>query len=304
MLDEIKVFVAVVQAGSFTDAAENLGAARSVISKKVSRLEESLGVRLLNRTTRRLSLTEAGDTFFRRCGQSLLSIQEAVDEIRSLNSEPRGRLFVNLPMSFGILQVAPLMPEFIQRYPGIQLDLNFDDQKVEMVDPGFDVSIRISDLQDSSLAARYLGTCRHVVVAAESYLKKYGSPDTPLALAHGHVIASYRLQDSAQEWEFKDSSKQSLKVRVQPELIANNSLAIKEIVLGGAALARMPTFIVGQDLHNGKLQNVFPDLDAMNKSIYAVFPKRKHLPNKTRVFIEYLIEKIGDGPCWDLGPTI
>ena len=302
MLEEIKTFVTVVGAGSFTKAAEELGISRSVISKKLSALEANLGVRLLNRTTRRLSLTEAGGQFYQNCRNGLNSIDEAVGEVRSLSSEPRGRLLVNLPLSFGVLHIAPLIAEFLQRFPGIQVDLNFEDRKVEMIDPGFDVSIRIADMDDSSLVARRLATCRHLVVASPDYVEKYGMPDSPDSLrTAAHHIASYRMQDSALEWQFKSEEGDIASVKLVAEIIVNNSLALKEIVLAGAGLARMPSFIVGPDVVEGKLVNLFPELNTLTKSIYAVFPKREYMPSKTRVFIDFLAEKISDPPQWDSG---
>lgn len=299
MLDDIKNFVAVVRSGSFTQAAETLDISRSVISKKISSLETTLGVRLLNRTTRRLSLTEAGELFYQHCRQGLQHIDEAIDEIHSLSNEPRGRLYVNLPMSFGILHIAPLIAGFLRRYPGIQVDMNFEDRKVEVIEPGFDVSIRIADLQDSSLSARRLAPCRHVVVAAPDYLKEHGKPESPLALQTGHTIASYRLQESSQEWLFSTPTGESLAIQLTPGILANNSLALREIILAGGGIARMPSFIVGQDLKNGSLVNLFPELSTLEKTIYAIFPKKEFMPSKTRAFIDFLVEKISDPPRWD-----
>lgn len=299
MLEEIRTFVAVVKAGSFTGAADSLDISRSVISKKLSDLENTLGVRLINRTTRRLSLTEGGERFYERCRESLFHLEEAVEEVRSLSSEPKGRLFVNLPMSFGILHVAPLIAEFLQRYPGIKVELNFDDRKVEMIDPGYDLSIRIADLEDSTLAARRLAPCHHQVVATPAYLEKFGEPKLPQDLARDHVIASFRLQDSALEWEFRHHINETVTVKLTAAIVANNSLALKEIVLGGAAIARIPTFLIGPEVAEGKLINLLPDFANPTKSIYAVFPNRLYMPSKTRVFIDFLAEKISDPPRWN-----
>jgi len=297
MLEEIRNFVAVVQAGSFTRAAEDLGTSRSVISKRLSQLEDHLGVRLLNRTTRRLSLTEAGERFYEECSSSLSSIDAAMDEVRSLNREPRGRLYVNLPMSFGILHVAPLIPRFMAQFPLVQVELNFDDRKLEVIDPGFDVSIRIGELDDSSLAARRLGSCNHWVVAAPAYLEQFGVPQTPQDLIQ-HRIASFRYQDSALEWVFAEKSGQKISVKLKGSIIANNSLAIKSVVLGGAAIARMPNFLLGQEMVQGKLINLFPELNTTSRSIYAVFPRREYLPAKTRAFIEFLAQALEQPPWW------
>ncbi|WP_290538956.1 MULTISPECIES: LysR family transcriptional regulator [Alcanivorax] len=291
MLEEIRNFVAVVQAGSFTRAAEELEASRSVISKRLSQLEDQLGVRLLNRTTRRLSLTEAGEQFYQACSSSLGSIEAAVDEVRSLNREPRGRLYVNLPMSFGILHVAPLIPRFMAAFPLVQVELNFDDRKVDMIDPGFDVSIRVGELDDSSLAARWLGHFQHLIVASPAYLKANGSPVVPQDLTQ-HRIASFRLQNSALEWSFTDPHGNSEVVTLAGDIVANNSLAVKEIVLGGGGIARMPSFYVEKEVETGSLTRLFPALATTAGSMYAVFPKREYMPAKTRAFIDFLVEAL------------
>ncbi len=294
MLEDVRNFVTVVQAGSFTRAAEVLDTSRSVISKRLSDLEDHLGVRLLNRTTRRLSLTEAGERFYQQSQIGLTHIDDAMDEVRSLNREPRGRLYINLPMSFGILHVAPHIPEFRRRYPLIQVELNFEDRKVDVIEPGFDVSIRIGDLEDSSLAARKLAPCPHWIVASPSYIKRHGKPNEPADLARNHIIASFRLQESALEWAFTDREGNTINIKLSAGIIANNSLAIKEIVLAGGAIARIPSFIVAREVAEGRLINLFPDLETITKSIYVVFPRREYMPAKTRAFIEFMGEKVGE----------
>lgn len=293
MLQAIKTFVILVNTGSFTLAAEKLGFSRSVISKKLSDLEAELGVRLMNRTTRRLSLTEAGEQFYNNCVDSLSTLENAVAEVRSLSTEPRGRLHVNLPMSFGVLHIAPLLGEFVARYPGIELDLDFDDRKVEVIEPGFDISIRISDLADSSLVAKRLADCPHAVVASPAYLKTFGLPESPQALTENHRIAAFRMQESALEWHFSNDKGDQQQVRLHASITTNNSLAIKEMLLSGAALARVPVFLVMQELDDGQLVNVFPQWTTLHKTIYAVFPKREFMPTKVRVFLDFLEERLG-----------
>ncbi|MCG8383561.1 MAG: LysR family transcriptional regulator [Gammaproteobacteria bacterium] len=299
MLEEIKSFVSVVKEGSFTQAADVLGVSRSVLSKHVSRLEAHTGVRLLNRTTRRLSLTEGGALFYQKSARGLQTLDEAIEEVKSLNQEPRGQLRINMPMSFGILHVAPWIPEFLASYPHVSVDMHFDDREVEMIEAGFDVSIRIMDLQESSLTARRLGPCHHVVVASPLYQSR-GLPDTPRALADGHCIASFRYQDSALEWRFEDETGQQLTVPLSAAITADNSLALRQMVLGGAAIARMPTYLVAKDVADGQLINVFPNWKMLTKSIYIVFPQRRFMPSKTRVFIDFLAQKLTDPPGWDL----
>ncbi len=298
MLEEIKVFVAVARQGSFTKAAESMNLSRSVISKKLTELERSLNVRLLNRTTRRLSLTEAGERLFERAQQSLAHIDEAIAEVSSFNQEPKGRLYVNLPMSFGLIHIAPLISEFRTRYPLINIELNFEDRKVDVINPGYDVSIRIANLQDSTLTARRLCTCRHLIVAAPSYLEAIGAPTHPKDLSNGHIIASFRYQDSALEWQFKSKTGEQ-NIKLASTIVANNSLALKEIVMGGAAIARMPTFLMAPEIANGKLMALLPEYECPTREIYVVYPKREYLAIKTRAFIDFIAEKIPDPPYWD-----
>lgn len=301
MLDEIRVFVEVVKAGSFTGAAEPLALSRSLISKKLSALEKTLGVRLLNRTTRRLSLTEAGELFYQHCGSGLATINEAVDQIHAMSSEPRGRLYVNLPVSFGVAHVASIIPEFLEKYPSIDIDLHFEDRRVDVIAPGYDISIRVAELEDSTLVARKLAVCKHLVVASPAYLRRYGNPKAPQDLREGHRIASFRLQDSSLQWDFFNKAGDEEQVKLSAGTVTDNSLALREIVLGGGGIARIPTFLIGPDVKNGKLVRLFPDWQVLTKPIYAVYPKREYLPSKTRVFLDFLAEKISDPPWWDEG---
>ena len=192
-LTDIAVFVKVVDSGSFTAAAERLSLSKSVVSKYVSRLEERLGARLLNRTTRRLSLTEVGNAFYERSLSGLQEIEEAKAEVTRMQIAPRGTLRLNTPMSFGIMHVAPAIPDFVRLYPEVSIDMNLDDRKVDVIKEGFDLSIRIADLPDSSLVARRLGSCRHTIVAAPHYLEQHGTPSTPHELRQ-HSVITYRYQ--------------------------------------------------------------------------------------------------------------
>jgi len=297
-LKDIAVFVAVVDAGSFTRAAERLKVSRPAVSKQVSRLEESLGVRLLNRTTRRLSLTEAGRIFHEGASRSLDDLAEVRAEVSRLQDQPRGVLRINVPMSFGILHVAPLLPEFLQAYPELSVEMNLDDHKLDVIDEGFDVSIRISDLPDSTLIARRLARCRHVIVAAPAYLDRHGTPETPADL-QGREVLNYSLQQSASQWHFLNPDGQPEQVTVGGRLQLNNSLALRKSLLAGMGLARTPTFLVGDDLRAGRLTAVLGDYRSLEVSIYLVYPQRRHLSPKVRAFADFLAARITDPPYWD-----
>lgn len=297
-LTDIAVFVQVVNSGSFTNAAARLSLSKSVVSKYVTRLEERLGVRLLNRTTRRLSLTEAGRTFYERSERGLQEISEAETEVSRLQDKPRGKLRINAPMSFGVLHVAPAIPEFLQRYPELSVDITFDDRKIDVIEGGFDVSVRISELADSSLVARRLGPCRHVVVASPAYLERYGVPGTPGELER-HNVVTYQYQESAHEWEFRLPGTKPMFVRVNGSVQMNNSLALREALLNGAGITRIPTFVVGSDIQAGRLQPILSNYALPEVSICAVFAQRRHLSPKIRAFVDFMAERITDKPCWD-----
>lgn len=297
-LTDIAVFVQVVESGSFTAAAERLSLSKSVISKYVTRLEDRLGARLLNRTTRRLSLTEVGRAFYERSERGLQEIAEAEAEVSRLQGEPRGILRINAPMSFGVLHIAPRLTEFLERYPKLTVDLNLDDRKVDVIEGGFDVSIRISELGDSSLVARRLGPCRHVIVASPAYLEQHGVPRAPEDLARHKVIA-YQYQQSAREWAFGLPGEKAVSVSIPISIQMNSSLALREAALNGAGIMRAPTFVVGEDVRTGRLQSVLTNYLLPEVSIYAVFAQRKHLSPKVRAFIEFMSERISDEPYWD-----
>lgn len=297
-LTDIAVFTQVVKCGSFTAAAERLSISKSVVSKYVTRLENRLGARLLNRTTRRLSLTEVGRAFYERSRRGLQEIEEAEAEVSRLQGDPRGTLRLNTPMSFGILHIAPALPDFLRQYPEVSVEMNLDDRKVDVIEEGFDLSLRISDLPDSSLVARRLGPCRHAVVAAPSYFERNGTPTRPIELEH-HNILSYRYQASAGEWHFLSPDDRTMSVPVSGSVVMNNSLALREVLLGGGGIARMPTFVVGQDIRSGRLCSIFSNYLMLQPSIYLVYPQRKYLSPKVQAFVEFFAQRITDIPYWD-----
>jgi len=299
-LSDIAVFVHVVRNGSFTVAAEKLNLSKSVVSKYVTRLEDRLGARLLNRTTRRLSLTEVGQAFFERSQRALGEIEEAEAEVSRLQGTPRGELRLSSPMSFGILHLAPLLPAFLARYPELSIDMVLDDRKTDLVDEGFDLAIRIGELVDSSLVARRLGPCRHVVCGSPEHFARYGVPRSPGDLAE-HPALTYRYRDAPAEWRFVDGDGNYHQVAINRRMQMNNSLALRGALLKGAGVTLTPTFVVGGDIKSGLLMAVLTEYQSLEVSIYAVYPQRKHLSPKVRAFIDYLSEQIDDPPYWEPG---
>ena len=297
-LTDIAVFVQVVESGSFTAAADHLGLSRPVVSKYITRLEEQLGARLLNRTTRRLSLTEAGRAFFARSQRGLQEIEAAEAEVSRLQETPRGKLKLNAPMSFGILHISPVLPDFLARYPELSVEMSLEDRQVDLVEEGYDLAIRIAELPDSSLVARRLAPCRHVVCASPEYIEKYGTPHTPHDLRR-HNVLTYRYQDSPSEWRFITPEGRFVSVPVTGSIQMNNSLALRESVLRGAGIMLTPSFIVGTDIKSGNLQVLLSNYCTQEISIYAIYPERRHLSPKVRAFIDFMKDHLSDPPYWD-----
>ena len=298
-LTDVAVFVKVVESGSFTAAAERLSISKSVVSKYVTRLETRLGARLLNRSTRRISLTEVGRAFYQRSQSALLELEQAEAEVSHLQSEPRGTLRINAPMSFGILHLAPAIPELLQHYPELSVDIQFDDRKIDLIEGAYDVAITIANLADSALVARRLGPCHHCLVASPEYLHRHGIPRTPPELQN-HRIISYSYQESVQQWEFLTPEGKPIMVSINGRVEMNNSLGMREAVLNGAGIMRAPTFVVGNDIKQGRLVPLLTSYQTLQLSIYAVYPQRRHLSPKVRAFVDFMLERIGDTPDWDL----
>ncbi len=294
----IPVFIAVVESGSFSGAGKRLGITKSAVSKRVSQLEESLGVRLLHRTTRRLSLTEAGKQYYDYAQKALALAREGEDAITRLQGLPQGSLRINVPMVFGRLHIAPLVSGFLLEHPDIKLDMVMDDQMVDLVEGGFDMAIRIGHIPDSSLIQRRLAPCRSVLCASPAYINRYGSPMTPQDLVN-HNCLTYSYFRGGSEWTF-ESPEGPVKVKPSGNFQANNSEALREVLLAGLGICQMPTFIVGPDLASGRLVPVLESYSLPLHSIYAMFPQRRFLPAKVRTFVDYLQQELGgDPPIWD-----
>lgn len=294
----IAVFCRVVDTGSFTKAAEQLRLSRAVISKSISRLEERLGARLLNRTTRRLSLTEAGATLYEGSHGALDQIEEAELEIAQLQSAPRGVLKVSVPMTFGMLHIAPAVPEFLARQPGITLEMRMDDRLADLVDEGFDLAIRVASLADSSLVARRLAPCRFVVCGSKAYFERHGVPRTPDDLRKHNCII-YLYSQSPNVWRFSSPAGEEITVPVRGNLRVNNGMAQRGAATRGVGVTLSPTFHVGELIGEGLLQAVLADYAATEASVYAVYPQRKFLSPKVRAFIDFFADRFGPEPYWD-----
>ena len=296
-LSDVAAFACVVQTGSFTAAAKKLDTSKSVVSKYVSRLEDRLGVKLLTRTTRSLTLTEIGQVFYDQAYDGIKAIDNAEEEVSFLQGKPRGRLKVNAPLSFGTLHIAPAIGKYLEQFPEISIDMEFSDVQVDMVREGFDVTVRITDRLEGSLVARRIAPCHHVLVASPDYLSRQGRIEKPEDLTEHNVI-TYQYQDSPWEWGFSRGSK-SHAVAVNGAIQMNNSLAIREAVLSGAGVSRMPSVVVGDDIKTGKLEQLLPEYTQLEMSVYLVFADKEHLAPKVRSFIDYMADYFDGTPSWD-----
>jgi len=289
-ISDIAAFVQVVEQGSFTAAAEVLELSKAAVSKYVGRLEKRLGARLLNRTTRRITLTEAGRALYDRASVAIADLAAAESEVVELTGTPRGRLRVTAPSHFGEVFLAPLFAPFRARYPDIELDLDLDNRIVDLVEEGFDVAIRISQLGTSSLVARKLTDVRVVTAASPAYLARHGVPAVPMDL-RDHECLLYGLDRTPGEWRFRRGLDRLISVRVHGAFRCNNDGALKRAALDGLGILRFPELFVENELRDGSLVAVLPEFEMQRLTLSAVFPARANLAPKVRVFVDYLAEQ-------------
>ncbi len=301
-LHSMGLFVDVVAAGSFSEAGRRRGLAASSVTRSINALEDALGVRLLNRTTRRLSLTEAGRLYHERSRRILAEVEDARLSVGQLEAVPRGTLRMNVPVVFGRLHVAPALPAFLARYPALQVDLSMTDGFIDLLEEGVDLAVRIGELEDSSLIARRLAPNRRVICASPAYLQRAGVPSAPEDLrAHNCLI--YKRQAGRAAWHLRDAQG-TVDIEVGGSLRANNADALHAAARGGLGLAILPTWMVGPDIQSGALRRVFADYEvspgALDASIYAVFPYNRHLSPKVRAMVDFFVERFGESPDWDI----
>jgi DNA-binding transcriptional LysR family regulator len=285
---EMQAFVAVVDAGSFVRGADALQMSKSVVSRLVSDMEERLGVRLLQRTTRKLSLTWEGERFHERCKELLAGVGDAESEITHHTGEVIGELRVSAPATFGLTHLAPLWPVFMARHPKLTLDVTLADRFVDLVDEGYDVAVRIAQLPDSSLVSRQLATTRLVLCATPDYLRARGAPETPADLA-AHTVFAYKLLSTGDQWHFEGPQGKTT-VKVTPRMRSNSGDSCCEAALQHQGIVLQPSFLVGTHLDSGALVEVMPAYRSIELGIYAVYPSRKQLAPKVRLLVDFLVD--------------
>jgi DNA-binding transcriptional LysR family regulator len=296
-IGDLAVFVAVAETLGFTAGARRLGVSKAMVSVAVGRLETRLGVRLFQRTTRRLSLTEAGTLALPHAQRALAAARDAEDATTQTLAGPRGKLRINAPMSFGLLHVVPALGAFAAFHPQVSVDLVLDDRVVDLVEGSFDMAVRIGALADSSLIAKRLGKSRNVLVAHPSYLAKHRAPKKPADLA-AHAALVYSLSSTGARWSFTRGPRKET-IAVSGPLRANSSLALHQALLLGLGIGRLPSFIAGTDLASGRLVEVLPGWKLADQGIYAVTSARDYLPKKTQAFIDFFRARLGEPAYWD-----
>ena len=295
-LEDLRSFVEVVESGGLNRAAARLGVSKSILSRRITRLETELGTHLLNRSTRGISPTEAGVEFKLRCDRILAELEEAREAVAQQGRSVRGRLRLSAPLSFGVRHVAPVLANLARLHPALELDVSYSDRVVDLLGERFDAAIRIGSLRDSSLVARRIAPVRAVVVASPDYLARHGRPRTPQDLsAHQCLIYTGRL---VPEWQFQ-SGKRWIAVRPEGRLRSDSGEAILQWAIAGLGIADAPSFLVADAIASGALEPLLLEYPTPEYGIYVVRPPGPYVPRKIRVLIDTLVERFGGSPDWD-----
>lgn len=299
-LKQIQAFVGVVQHGSFVAAAARLESSKALLSRQVLQLEAELGTRLLNRTTRSLSLTDSGARYFERCRQILSDLGEANALASAGSVQIGGRLKINAPLTFGNLHLAPLWGEFLKLHPEVELDISLTDRIVDLIDEGFDMAVRISAQPDSSLVARALAHDRMRLCASPAYLRQ-SAPIHALEDIAQHSVLAYTWWSGGDRWQLEDAQGKSSFVTTRPRLRSNSGDTCRAGALADQGIIYQPGFLVAEDLRQGRLVEILPMLSGKAVTVHAVYPSRRHLPGKVRAMIDFLAAAF-QTPAWAAAP--
>lgn len=299
-LREIECFIAVAELGSFIKAADALGISRAAISRTILDLEARLGARLMQRTTRRLSLTGAGTQYLERCKHIVAALEDADQMLAAGNADPTGLLRINVPHSFGVMHLAHVWPGLLRLHPTLRLDVTLSDRLVDIVEEGYDMAIRIAHLPDSSLVYRKIASTRTVLCAAPDYLARHGTPQHPDDI-RSHLVLGYSYAAARDEWQF-DGPDGIVSVRTRARMHANNGDTCVAAALDGIGMTLQPTFMLSQHIRSGRLVPLLPQYRSAEMGIYAVYSSRIHLPVKVRATIDFLVQSFADVQWDNLAP--
>lgn len=296
-LEDINVFIRVVEAGGISRAAEQLNLAKSAVSRRLSDLESRVGVRLLNRTTRTSSLTEAGRNYYENAKKIVSDIAELNALTMDSNTTLEGTINLAAPLSFGLTHLAPAIDAFVKQHPELIITINFSDRQVDLIEEGMDLAFRIANLKDSSLIARKIAPINHLLCASPDYLNKHGIPKTPDDL-NDHRLLQYNLTDSS-SWKLTDQQGMQHSINISAHIVANNGDFLKDMAIASHGIIMLPTFITWQAVAKGELIPILSDFSPPQLNAYAIYPQTRYLSRRTRLFIDFLMARFGDNPYWD-----
>lgn len=297
-LEEIKTFVQIVESGSNTAAADHMNIAASATSKRLKELEVRLGAPLIVRTTRRMSLTNVGKAFYKRCRDILDELEAAEDEVRDSENSLKGRLKIAVPVTFGVSHLTPLIAQFMHRHPLVRIELDLSDKRIDLLDGAYDLAIRIGALDDSTLIARRISRVEHRVCASPDFLNGVNEISHPKDLSSLPALCYSNLSQPA-VWRYQSKSRKSGTVHVEPRLLASNGDALREAAIAGLGVLCEPSFVVHSAIKRGLLQPVLTQYRWYGMDIFVVYPKTTRVPRRTREFIDFLVMKFGDAPYWE-----
>ena len=298
-LEELANFVRIVDAGGISRAADQLDIAKSAVSRRLADLETRLGVRLLTRSTRSMTLTDAGQALYERSLRILSDVSEAEDAASAIESSLKGKLRLAAPLTFGLRHLSDAIVEFSRLHPDIRFDVDFNDRRIDLIDEGFDLAIRVGELDDSSLVARRITTISHCVCASPEYWQQHGVPRLPADLrAHRNLRYTNRPQNS---WAWRSKNERKGTVVIPSVMQANNGDFLNAAACAGEGFVITPTFIAYEAIRDGRLETVLDDYEWSPLAAYAVYPRNRHLPRRVKAFIDFLVDRFGDPPYWDTG---
>lgn len=295
-LNEMAIFVHVVKAGSFTKAAKNLGLPKSTVSRKITQLEERLSVRLIQRTTRSLRLTDTGSAYFAQCERILAEIEEANIAVTQMQNTPSGLLRITAPVLFGSTVLSSLVAEYMELHPLVSIDIILSDQNLDLIQDGIDMAFRIGQLEDSSLIGRHLGDVRGMLCASPDYLTKQPAPTHPDQIQEHTLLTFHQWK----QWLLNGPDDQSVTVPVKPRLTVNDFASLFTLTLSGAGISLLPMMIAAPAVRAGNLVPILPDWSFESSPIHALYPSNRHLSTKVRTFVDFIIESMRPVPPWEL----
>ena len=293
-LNEMAIFVRVVESGSFTGAAKALGLPKSTVSRKITQLEERLGVRLIQRTTRSLSLTDTGSAYHAHCARILADIEEANIAVTQMQSTPTGTLRITAPVLFGSTVLSGLIAEYMELHPQVNIDLILTDQMLDLVQDGIDVAFRVGHLEDSSLIGRYLGDVKAILCASSEYVERFGKPSHPDEISNHQVISATGWT----QWALKGPEAQEINVNIKPRLKVNDLSSLYTLALSGAGIAALPVLIAASAIKSKNLIPILCDWPFEAHPIHTLYASNRHLSAKVRSFVDFVIEQVRPNPPW------